>query len=131
MKRMSELVRKLDSFTAEDGHIESVLVGEENMKVSFLDWKERKIVIIFYDVEEFHGADTSEQSIIGQDIGDFMIRTMENDLYEYCFIGAWDENAFLKIKAKCMEIYDVGVERGVDAALFEMDLSFIGDKFNE
>ena len=34
---MKEQVRKLVSFPAEDGHIESVLVGVQEVKVSFQD----------------------------------------------------------------------------------------------
>ncbi len=36
---MEKHVRKLDSFPAEDGHIESVLVGVQEVKVSFQDWR--------------------------------------------------------------------------------------------
>ena len=61
--RMEEQVRKLDSFPAEDGHIESVLVGVQEVKVSFQDWRGRKLVILFHDVEEFHGFDTSTMNI--------------------------------------------------------------------
>ena len=51
-----EQVNRLSSFPAEDGHIESVLIGVQEVKVSFHDWRERKLVILFHDVEDFHGV---------------------------------------------------------------------------
>jgi len=125
---MEKHVRKLDSFPAEDGHIESVLVGVQEVKVSFQDWRARKLVIIFHGVEEFHGFDSSEQCIIYQDIGEFIIQKIENEINEYSFIGAWDESAFLKIKGKYMEIYEVGIAYDTNSALFEIDLNYIGNQ---
>ena len=128
---MEEQVRKLVSFPAEDGHIESVLVGVQEVKVSFQDWRGRKLVILFHDVEEFHGIDSSEQCILNQDIGEFITCKLDKEFNEYRFVGAWDKNSFLKIKGKRMEIYEVGTTTYVDAALFELDLSFIGDQLPE
>lgn len=125
---MEKHVIKLDSFPAEDGHIESVLVGVQEIKVSFQDWRARKIVIIFYGVEEFHGFDSGKQCIVSQDIGEFTIQKMENGLNDYSFIGAWDESTFLKIKGKDMEIYEVGIANDINSALFavgaEDDIDF-------
>lgn len=128
---MEEQVRKLDSFPAEDGHIESVLVGVQEVKVSFQDWRGRKLVILFRDVEEFHGFDSSEQCILNQDIGEFITCKMDNEFNEYRFVGAWDDNTFLKIKGKKMEIYEVGIAKHVDTALFELDFNFIGNQLPE
>ena len=128
---MEEQVRKLVSFPAEDGHIESVLVGVQEVKVSFQDWRGSKLVILFHDVEEFHGIDSSEQCILNQDIGEFITCKLDKEFNEYRFVGAWDKNTFLKIKGKRMEIYEVGTTKYVDAALFELDLSFIGNQLPE
>ena len=98
------------SFQAEDGHIESVLVEVQEVKVSFQDWTGRQLVLLFHNVEEFHGLDGSKQSILSQDIGDFVTKKIDDEFSEYCFIGAWDSNAFLKIKGKSMEIYEVGTK---------------------
>lgn len=127
---MGKHMRKLEAFPAEDGHIESVLVGVQEVKVSFQDWKGRKLVIIFRGVEEFHGSDSIEQCIIGQDIGKFVIKKEENEMHEYSFLGAWDETAFLKIKGKTMEIYEVGVTNNIDSALYEIDTNYIGGNEN-
>lgn len=105
---MSSEIKKLDSFPAEDGHIESVLIGVQVIKVSFQDWKGRRLVIIFQDTLEIQGYDSEEQSILYQDIGEFSVKELGNELKEYRFIGAWDDKAFLSIKAKAIEIYEVG-----------------------
>ena len=65
---------------------------------------------------------------MNQDIGAFVINKINNELNEYCFVGAWDENTFLKIKGKSMDIYEVGTTNCLNTALFEIDLSFIGDQ---
>lgn len=119
--------KKLDSFPAEDGHIESVLIGVQEVKVSFQDWRGRQLVILFHGVEEFHGIDSACQCIVNQDIGEFIIRKSDNEFNEYCFMGAWDENTFLKIRGKAMEIYEVGVSKDINKALFDVDLNYIGD----
>ena len=123
---MSSEIKKLDSFPAEDGHIESVLIGVQVIKVSFQDWKGRRLVIIFQDTLEIQGYDSEEQSILYQDIGEFSVKELGNELKEYRFIGAWDDNAFLSIKAKAIEIYEVGAITDWNTALFEMDLEYIG-----
>lgn len=125
---MKEQIRRLDSFPAEDGHIESVLVGVQEVKVSFQDWRKRQLVILFHDVEEFHGIDSALQCIFNQDIGEFTIRKLDDEFNEYCFVGAWDENTFLKIKGKEMEIYEVGVSEHIETALFEVNLNYIGEQ---
>lgn len=119
-------IKKLDSFPAEDGHIESVLIGVQVIKVSFQDWMGRRLVIIFQDALEFQGYDSGEQSILYQDIGEFSVRELENELKEYRFVGSWDDKAFLSIKAKSIEIFEVGVITDWNTALFEMDLEYIG-----
>ena len=123
---MSSEIKKLDSFPAEDGHIESVLIGVQVIKVSFQDWKGRRLVIIFQDTLEIQEYDSEEQSILYQDISEFSVKELGNELKEYRFIGAWDDNAFLSIKAKAIEIYEVGAIIDWNTALFEMDLEYIG-----
>ena len=46
-------------------------------------------------------------------------------------MGAWDENTFLKIRGKSMEIYEVGVSKNIETALFKVDLKYIGDQLPE
>lgn len=123
---MNSQIMKLDSFQAEDGHIESVLIGVQVIKVSFQDWKGRRLVIIFQDTLGIQGCDSEEQSILYQDIGEFSVKELGNELKEYHFVGAWDDKAFLNIKAKAIEIYEVGAITDWNTALFEMDLEYIG-----
>ena len=123
---MNSQIMKLDSFPAEDGHIESVLIGVQVIKVSFQDWKGRRLVIIFQDTLGIQGCDSEEQSILYQDIGEFSVKELGNELKEYRFVGAWDDKAFLNIKAKAIEIYEVGAITDWNTALFEMDLEYIG-----
>ncbi len=122
------MIKKLDSFPAEDGHIESILIGVWDVKVSFQDWRGRKLVLIFKDVEEVHRVNCGEQTILYNDVGGFRVNELERDLKEYCFVGSWDEEAFLSLKAKSLEIYEVGVAKDANTALFEMDLDYIGDQ---
>ena len=128
---MAEQVKKLESFAPEDGHIESVLVGVQELKVSFQDWSGKQLLILFHDVEEFNGIDSAGQCVFSQDIGEFTTHELENDFKEYCFVGAWDENAFLKIRGKSMEIYEVGVSKNIETALFEVGVEYIGDQLPE
>lgn len=123
---MNSQIMKLDSFPVEDGHIESVLIGVQVIKVSFQDWKGRRLVIIFQDTLGIQGCDSEEQSILYQDIGEFSVKELGNELKEYRFVGAWDDKAFLNIKAKAIEIYEVGAITDWNTALFEMDLEYIG-----
>ncbi len=122
------MIKKLDSFPAEDGHIESILIGVWDVKVSFQDWRGRKLVLIFKDVEEVHRRDYGEQTILYNDVGGFKVNELERDLKEYRFVGSWDEEAFLSLKAKSFEIYEVGVAKDANTALFEIDLDYIGDQ---
>lgn len=122
------MIKKLDSFPAEDGHIESILIGVWDIKVSFQDWKGRKLVLIFKDVEEIHRVDCGEQTILYNDVGEFRVKELESDLKEYCFVGSWNEEAFLNLKAKSLEIYEVGVSKNANTALFLMDLDYIGEQ---
>ena len=123
---MNSQIKKLDSFPAEDGHIESVLIGVQIIKVSFQDWKGRRLVIIFQDTLGIQGYDSEEQSILYQDIGDFSVKELGNEFKEYRFIGAWDDKAFVSIKAKSIEIYEVGAITDWNTTLLEMDLEYIG-----
>lgn len=128
---MEKQTKERVPFPAEDGHIESMLVGVQEVKVSFQDYMGRKFVILFHDVEEFHSADTNEQCMFNQDIGEFTVCKLTDVLNEYCFVGAWDENTFLKIKAKTMEIHEVGAGANDCAALFRLNLDYIGDQLWE
>ena len=44
---MDNEIMKRNSFPVADGHIESILIGCDDVKVSFQSWNAKKIVIIF------------------------------------------------------------------------------------
>lgn len=44
-------MKKVDSFPAADGHIESILIGAWKVKVSFQTWDRRQLVLIYSDVK--------------------------------------------------------------------------------
>ena len=79
-------IEKRDSFPAEDGHIESILIGVDQVKVSFQTWDSRKLVLIFDNA----GAIVSSHSVYG-DIGRFEISSDGSELKKYIFYSAWHD----------------------------------------
>ena len=71
-------IEKRDSFPAEDGHIESILIGVDQVKVSFQTWDSRKLVLIF----EHAGAIVSSHSVY-EDIGRFEISSEGSELKKF------------------------------------------------
>ncbi len=61
-------IEKKETFPDADVHIESILIGVEQVKVSFQTWDCRKLVLIFDNVEMI----TSSHSTYG-DIGEFKV----------------------------------------------------------
>ena len=94
-------MKELDLFSECDGHIESVLIGCETVKVSFQTWDAKKLVLIYHEVEE-----VKESHCVLGDISDYVEQNRQDGLMEYTF---WDVNdeAVLKILAKTVHIYQV------------------------
>ena len=121
-------INRLDCFPAEDGHIESVLIGVEKVKVSFQTWDARMLVLIFNDV----GAVTSSHSVY-EDIGEFEVVSLEDRLKKYIFRSAWSDESeqtkeVISIVAKEMEIVQVGVGADINSALFDVGYEYIGNQ---
>lgn len=121
-------INRLDCFPAEDGHIESVLIGVEKVKVSFQTWDTRMLVLIFNDV----GAVTSLHSVY-EDIGEFEVVSLEEGLKKYTFRSAWSDDSeqtkeVISIVAKEMEIVQVGVGADINSALFDVGYEYIGNQ---
>lgn len=119
---------KKDSFPAEDGHIESVLIGVDQVKVSFQTWDSRKLVLIFDNVETI----ISSHSVYG-DIGRFEIVSGRNELEKYVFYSAWydenrEEQEVLAIEAEKMEIFQVGIGAEINSAIFDVGYEYVGDQ---
>lgn len=121
-------IEKKETFPAEDGHIESILIGVDQVKVSFQTWDCRKLVLIFDNVEMI----TSSHSTYG-DIGEFKVDYGSNNLKKYIFYSAWyDENRdskeVLLIEAEKMEIFQVGINAEINSAIFDVGYEYIGDQ---
>ena len=122
------MLEKKDSFPAEDGHIESILIGVDQVKISFQTWDCKKLVFIFDNVEKV----ISTQSVYG-DIGEFQVSNGENGLKKYIFYSSWyDENEedkeVLSIEAEKMEIFQVGTGAKINSALFNVGYDYIGNQ---
>lgn len=121
-------MRELSDFSSQDGHIESVVVGVGQVKVSFQTWNCVELVLIFDDVVEIHNIPTMT------DIGDFSVipteieieDRLEKDFFLYTFLGSWDNDPILCITAKSMKIYEVGYAFSNDTALFDVGRDYVG-----
>lgn len=121
-------IRQLDRFPAEDGHIESILIGVDQVKISFQTWDSRKLVLIFHEVQTVK----STNSVYG-DVCKFQMNDMKDDLKEYIFYSSWfdengDEQEVLTIEAKKMDIFQVGIGAENNSAVFDVGYEYIGDQ---
>lgn len=121
-------IEKKESFSAEDGHIESILIGVEQAKVSFQTWDSRKLVFIFDNVEMIVSSHA-----VYDDIGRFEIISGRNNFKKYIFYSSWhDENGedkdVLTIEAEKMEIFQVGIGAEINSAIFDVGYEYIGDQ---
>ena len=121
-----EIERK-DNFAAEDGHIESILIGVDQVKISFQTWDSKKLVLIFDNVEKV----ISSHSVY-DDIGEFQICSAGNGLNNYIFYSAWDEDRekkeLLSIEAEKMDIFQVGIDAEINAAIFDVGYEYVGNQ---
>lgn len=122
------MLEKKDSFPAADGHIESILIGVDQVKISFQTWDSKKLVFIFDNVERV----ISSHSVYG-DIGEFQESYSGNGLKKYIFYSAWyDENGedkeVLSIEAEKMEIFQVGIGAEINSAVFDVGYEYVGNQ---
>ena len=121
-------IEKKDSFPAEDGHIESILIGVDQVKISFQTWDSKKLVFIFDNVERV----ISSHSVYG-DISEFQESYSGNGLKKYIFYSSWyDENGedkeVLSIEAEKMEIFQVGISAEINSAVFNVGYEYVGNQ---
>lgn len=123
-------MKELSDFSPHDGHIESIVVGVGQVKISFQTWNCAKLVLIFDDVIEIRSiaamTDIGDFSVIATEI-EIEGRT-EKDFFSYTFLGTWDNDPVLYITARSMKIYEVGYAPSNDTALFDVGLDYIGDQ---
>ena len=122
------MLEKKDSFPAADGHIESILIGVDQVKISFQTWDSKKLVFIFDNVERV----ISSHSVYG-DIGEFQESYSGNGLKKYIFYSSWyDENGedkeVLSIEAEKMEIFQVGIGAEINSAVFNVGYEYVGNQ---
>ena len=119
----SKIPIQLDSFPSDDGHIESILIGVEEVKVSFQTWNGKALVLIFKDVESVF----STHSGYG-DIGSFLCKVYKDDYFKYDFYDASSDQSVLCIISKSMEIYDTGYAEDINGAIFDVGYGYIGNQ---
>ena len=121
------MIQKLDLFPAEDGHIESILIGVDCIKVSFQTLDSRKLVLIFKEVENICASHA-----INEDIGNFHTKLLDSKLSRFIFYSAWEQQGnaqeILSIEAKEMNIYQVGVNANINSAVYDVGYEYIGGK---
>ena len=120
------VIEKKDSFPAEDGHIESILIGVDQVKISFQTWDSRKLIFIFDNVEMV----ISSHSVY-EDIGRFEVISVRNGITKYIFYSAWhnekkEDKEVLLIEAEKMEIFQVGIEAEINSAIFDVGYEYVG-----
>ena len=113
-------INRLECFPAEDGHIESVLIGVEKVKVSFQTWDARMLVLIFNDV----GAVTSLHSVY-EDIGEFEVVSLEEGLKKYTFRSAWSDDSEQTKEVMLPRIWSQGKTKCVICQINEEQLVVI------
>ena len=114
-------MKQLKNFPSNDGHIESILIGSDVVKVLFQTWDCRKLVIIYNDV-----AEVIENRSVYHDIGEYRIEVKDGKTY-YKFFDAWeDDRLCLTICAGKAEIYEVGTGAGINEALLDTGYEYIG-----
>lgn len=122
------MLEKKENFPSEDGHIESILIGVDKVKISFQTWDSRKLVLIFDEVEKV----TSSHSVYG-DIGEFRVVPINEGLNQYIFYSSWyheqgEMQEVLLIEAKEMEIFQVGTGAENNSAVFDVGYEYIGNQ---
>lgn len=114
---------KIDQFPSDDGHIESVLIGCETVKVSFQTWNMRALVVIFKEVDSVF----SSHCVYG-DIGSFTCTNIDKEYKQFVFYDATSDKKVLSVVSKSVEIYDTGVAKDINSALFDVGYDYIGNQ---
>lgn len=121
-------MKEVSTFSPHDGHIESVVIGVEQVKVSFQTWNCLELVLVFDNVVDV------KSHCLSTDIDDFFIQEitieteerMEMSFFQYAFLSVWDKAPILCISAKSMKIYEVGSAQNDNAALLDVGLDYLG-----
>lgn len=115
-------MKECNIFPECDGHIESILIGYDTVKVSFQTWDARKLVLIYQDVES-----VKEESAVFGDISTYTISIISDGTKKYEFFDP-DDRLVLAIQAGSMKIFEVGENAQINSALFDVGYDYIGDQ---
>lgn len=74
-------MKECSSFPECDGHIESILIGYDTVKVSFQTWDARKLVLIYQDVKS-----VKEENAVFGDISAYTISIINDTARKYEFL---------------------------------------------
>ena len=120
-----ESIIPCQSFPSEDGHIESILIGADTLKLSFQTWNSRQLILIFEDIEEV----VSCNAVYG-DIGEYREVDLGDGRKQYLFYSSWSDEteSVLSINAGGLKIYQVGENGGINSALFDVGYDYIGNQ---
>lgn len=113
-------MKELADFSPSDGHIESIVIGVEQVKVSFQTWNCKELVLIFDNVGEVW----SRASMMNVDRLD--IKEAEEGKFDYSFVDPWDDLLVLRVTARSMRIYEVGQAKEENTALFDVGTEYLG-----
>lgn len=114
-------MHKIDSFPSEDGHIESILIGADVVKVSFQTWNCRQLLLIFHEVDSVEAYHA-----VNEDIGEYKEVVLTQNRKQYEFYSLWEDRVVLMIKAQSLELYQVGSNGEINSALFDVGYDYIG-----
>ena len=115
-------MKERQSFPECDGHMESILIGCGVVKVSFQTWDCKKLVLIYRDVES-----VAEKNSVFGDISLYEEKRLDGGLTEYSFWDA-EDTLVLRLRAGSLNIFVVGDNADINAALFDVGYEYIGNQ---
>ncbi len=114
------IIKELKQFPAEDGLIESIVIGWRVAKLSFQTWDSRRLVLIYDNVENLY-----ENDAVFTDIGGYTVEKLDE---EYSIFKFYDNDnlEILSIKAVSVKILETGGRAGINDALFDVGTNYVG-----
>lgn len=112
--------KRIKNFPAEDGLIESIVIGWRIAKISFQTWDSRRLVLIYENVENLY-----ENDAVFIDIGGYTEEKSDKEYLIYRFYNN-DNLEILSIKAASVKILETGGRAGINDALFDVGTDYVG-----
>lgn len=108
-------------FPVEDGHIESLIIGVSQVKVSFHTWHGQALVLLYENVKEIQA-----RQCVGPDMGRCTEMSLPDGLRLYRFESAWGGGAFLDILAGSCIVYETGSAGDFNNVLYKIGFDYLG-----